>query len=97
MINKDVYMNNLNKQLDTWNAEMAKWQEKARQAQADQRVEYEKQVETFQRQRDQAMEQMRKVQSASGDAWMELTKGVDDAWAKMREAYDKASAQFYKK
>ena len=96
MINKEEYMNNLNKQLETWNAEVAKWQEKAKQAQAEQRAEYEKQVEIFQRQRDQAMEQMRKVQSASGEAWMEFTKGVDEAWGKMRDAYDKATEKFYK-
>ena len=39
MMNKDEYINNLNRQLESWNTEMAKWQEKARQAQADQRVE----------------------------------------------------------
>ena len=96
MPNRDDYVNTMNKQVEAWNAEILKWQEQAKQAQANQRAEYEKQLEVYRRQRDQAMEQMRKLQNASGDAWTELTKGVDDAWAKMREAYDKASAQFYK-
>ena len=96
MTNRDDYMKTLNKQLDTWNAEVAKWQEKAQQAQASQRAEYEKQLELYRQQRDRATEQMRKLQTASGDAWMDLTKGVDEAWSKMREAYEKAGAQFYK-
>ena len=96
MTDRDDYVKKLNTQLDAWNAEVAKWQEKAKQAQATQRVEYEKQLEAYRRQRDHAMEQMRKLQTSSGDAWGELTKGVDEAWAKMREAYEKASAQLYK-
>ena len=96
MSEREDYMNGLSKQLEAWNVEVAKWQEKARQAQAGQRAEYEKQLEAFRRQRDQAMEQMHKLQSASGDAWKELTKGADEAWTKMREAYERASAQFYK-
>ena len=96
MSNKDDYVNTMRKQMDAWNAEMAKWQEQARQAQANQRAEYEKQLEMYRQQRDKAMDEMRKLQTASGDAWAEMTKGVDEAWAKMREAYEKASAQFYK-
>ena len=96
MTDRDDYVNKLNTQLEAWNAEVAKWQEKVKTAQADQRAQYEKQLESFRQRRNEAMEQMRKVQTASADAWMELTKGADEAWAKMREAYEKASAQFYK-
>jgi lipid II:glycine glycyltransferase (peptidoglycan interpeptide bridge formation enzyme) len=96
MTDKDDYVKKLQSQLETWNAEAAKWQEQMKTAQATQRGEYAKQLEAYRQQRDQAMEQMRKVQAASGDAWVELTKGADEAWAKMREAYEKASAQFYK-
>ena len=96
MSDREDYMNTLGKQLEAWNAEVEKWQEKARQAQESQRAEYEKQLDAYRRQRDQATEQMRKLQAASGDAWKELTKGVDEAWTKMREAYERASAQFYK-
>jgi hypothetical protein len=48
------------------------------------------------RHQDQAKEQLRKVQAASGDAWMELSRGADEAWAAMRKAFEKASAQFKK-
>ena len=95
MTDRDDYMNRLKSQLDAWNAEVAKWQEKAKNAEAAQRAEYEKQLEDYRLRRDQAMEQMRKLQTASGNAWMELTKGADEAWSKMREAYEKARAQFY--
>jgi hypothetical protein len=96
MIKRDEYVAKLKKQLDQWNTEVSKWEGKAREAQSGVRVEYEKQLQALRSQRDQALEQMRRVQSATGDAWMDLMRGTDDAWAKMREAFDKARSHFQK-
>lgn len=96
MSKRDAYVTKLKAQLDEWNAEVKKWEAKSNEAQADMRVEYEKQLELFRRQRDQAIEQMRQVQAAAGDAWLELVRGADDAWAKTREAFAKARSHFQK-
>ena len=45
---------------------------------------------------NQALEQMHKVQAATGDAWIDLVRGADEAWAKMREAFEKARSHFHK-
>ena len=94
MNKRDEYLEKLKAQLDQWNAEVAKWEAKAREAQADMRIEYEKQLEAFRSQRDRALEQMRRIQAASGEAWLDLVRGADDAWAKMREAFEKAASHF---
>ena len=96
MVNRDEYIEKLKAQLDQWNAETAKWEAQAKEAQAGMRAEFEKQLAAFRQRRDQAIEQLRKVQSASGDAWMELARGADEAWAKMSEAFEKARSQFKK-
>ena len=96
MDKRELYIEKLKAQLDEWNAEVAKWEAKTRGAQADMRIEYEKQLEAFRRQRDQGLEQMRKVQAETGDAWIDLVRGADDAWAKMREAFEKAHSHFRK-
>jgi multidrug resistance efflux pump len=96
MSKRDVYVEKLKAQLDEWNAEVRKWEAKAKGTQADAGIEYEKQLEAFRRQRDQAMEQMRQVQAAAGDAWLDLARGADDAWAKAREAFEKAGSHFHK-
>ncbi len=93
---REEYIAKLKTQLDQWNAEMAKWESQAAGAQASMRAEYEKQLAAIHRHQDQAREQLRKVQSASGDAWMELARGADEAWAKMSEAFEKAHSQFKK-
>ena len=96
MSNRDEYIAKLKAQLDQWNAEIAKWEAKAKEAQADMRIEADKQLDAYKRQRDEAVEQMRKMQAASGDAWRELIHGAEDAWAKMREAFERASSHFNK-
>ncbi len=96
MNKRDEYVEKLKKQLDQWNAEVAKWEDKTRQAQAGMRAEYEKQLQAYRRQRDQALEHMRQIQSASGEAWVDLMRGADDAWAKMRDAFEKARSHFQK-
>jgi len=96
MSKRDAYVAKLKAQLDEWNAEVKKWEAKTKGAQADMRIEYEKQLETFRRQRDRAMEQMRQVQAAAGDAWLDLMHGADEAWAKTREAFAKARSHFQK-
>ena len=96
MANRDEYIEKLKSQLDQWNAEMAKWETQSKAAQASMRAEYEKQLATFRQKRDHAIEQLTKVQSASGEAWKELARGADEAWAKMSEAFEKAHSQFKK-
>ena len=91
---REEYIAKLKTQLDQWNAEMAKWESQAAEAQVSMRAEYEKQLVAIRRHQDQAREQLRKVQAASGDAWMELSRGADEVWAAMRKAFEKASAQF---
>jgi lipid II:glycine glycyltransferase (peptidoglycan interpeptide bridge formation enzyme) len=96
MDKRDEYVEKLKGQLEQWNAEVAKWEVKAGEAQASARAEYEKQLSEFRRQRDQGLEQMRRIQGASGDAWLEVVRGADEAWARMREAFDRARSHFNK-
>lgn len=93
-MNRDEYVEKLKAQLDQWNTELVKWEEKAKTAQAGARAEYEKRLETFRQQRDQAVEKMRQLQASAGDAWVDLMRGADDAWKKMQEAYEKARSHF---
>jgi hypothetical protein len=96
MSKRDEYVEKMKSQLDTWNTALAKWEAKAKEAQTEMRPEYEKQRAEFYRLRDQGSERMKQLQSAAGDAWMDLTRGADEAWAKMREAFEKAHSHFKK-
>ncbi len=97
MADRDEYVEKLKSQLDLWNTEMAKWEAQAKTTQAGMRAEYDKQLAAFRQKRDQAIEELTKVQSASGEAWKELARGADEVWAKMSEAFDKAHSHFKNK
>jgi hypothetical protein len=94
MGNRDEYVEKLKAQLDLWNAEIGRWEAKARDAQAEGRSEFDRGLKALREQREQAMYQMTLLQSAAGEAWKDLVQGTDEAWARMREAYDKASSHF---
>jgi hypothetical protein len=83
-------------QLDAWNVEMAKWEEKAKTAQAEMKPEIDRQMALLKEQGEKARYQMKLLQAAAGDAWVDMSKGADEAWAAMREAFEKASTHFKK-
>jgi predicted nucleic acid-binding Zn-ribbon protein len=97
MSSREEYVQKMKAQLDQWNAEVAKWEEKTKSAQADMKAEYEKQLEALRSRRDEAMYQMHQVSVASTEAWMDMVKGADAAWKAMGEAFIKARSHFEKK
>jgi hypothetical protein len=96
MATRDEYVEKIKSQIDTWNAELAKWEAKAKSAQAEMKPQIDKQVALIQSHRDNALYQMKLMQAAAGDAWIELAKGADEAWASMRDAFERASSHFRK-
>jgi hypothetical protein len=96
MINRNEYVENLKTHLDQWNSDITKWEAKAKLAKTDMRIDYEMQLESMRKQRDAAMEKLDAIQKTAGDAWQDLAQGADEAWAKMREAFEKASSHFQK-
>ncbi len=96
MSTRDAYVEKLKAQLDQWNAQIAEWEARGKKAQADTHLEHEKQLAAYRQQRDQALEQLKKVQGASAEAWQELARGADEAWDRMKDAFEKAGSQFRK-
>jgi lipid II:glycine glycyltransferase (peptidoglycan interpeptide bridge formation enzyme) len=97
MISRDEYVQKLKSQIDQWNAEAAKWEAKAKQAQAGMQADYAKQLEQYRGRRDAALAELRRLQSASADAWKDMMRGADAAMKSMQEAFDKARSKFEKK
>lgn len=96
MSTRNDYVESLKQNLDKWNADLAKWEAKAKVAKTDMQIEYEMQLEALRKHRDEAMEKMKEIQSSSGEAWKDMVTGADAAWASMREAFDRATSHFQK-
>jgi lipid II:glycine glycyltransferase (peptidoglycan interpeptide bridge formation enzyme) len=97
MINRDEYIQKLKSQIDQWNAEAARWSEKAQKAQASAKAEYERQLENFRRKSEEATSELRRLQNASAEAFTELMRGPHRAMQGMKEAFERARRNFDKK
>lgn len=97
MINRDEYIEKLKSQIDQWNAEAGRWEDKAKKAQSGMKAEAERQLENFRRKSGEAMAELDRLQAASADAFTELMRGADRALQSMHEAFDQARRNFDKK
>ncbi len=93
MINREEYVQKLKHQIEQWNAQMAQWEAMSRGAQE----RYLKQLEQFREKRDAAMAELRRLQSASADAWADMMKGTEAAFKSMQEAFENARKKFERK
>lgn len=96
MTTRNEYVESLKTRLDELNADLSKWEAKARTAKTDMRIEYEMQLESLRKHREAAAEKLGELQASAGDAWKDLAAGADEAWAHMRDAFDKARTHFQK-
>lgn len=96
MTTRNEYVESMKTHLDQWNKQITQWEAKARVTKTDMRIEYEMQLESLRKQRDEAMEKLDTMQKTAGEAWQDIAQGADEAWAKMREAFEKASTHFQK-
>ena len=97
MMNRDEYVQKLKAQIDQWNAEASRWEDKAKQGQAGMKAEYERQIGNFRAKSEEAMAELRRVQTASADAFAEMMRGADTAMRGMQEAFERARRSFDKK
>jgi flagellar hook-basal body complex protein FliE len=94
---REEYVAKLKSQIDNWNAEAAKWEARAKEAQAGMQAEYERQLAQFRARRDTAMNEVQRLQNASADAWKDMMQGTDAAFKSMQAAFEKARSEFQKK
>lgn len=86
---RDEYLNRFKTKLDEWNAELDKLEAKSRQARADAKVDYERQLRELRQQRDELRRRYEEMEKASEQAWEQLRAGAEDAWRTLDEAFRK--------
>jgi hypothetical protein len=91
---RDQYVQGLKKQLDAWCADMGRWEAKAKDAQAEVKERYRRELDVLEAQRELATYNLGLIENASVGAWAELRAGADDAWDRMRLAAAAASTYF---
>jgi len=96
MTTRSEYIEHLKSRLDEWDAELAKWEAKARVARTDLRIDYEMRLDALRKQGEAAQEKLSQLQGSAGEAWKDMASGADEAWDALQAAYEKARAHFHK-
>ena len=65
MTDRSAYVDKMKAKVDEWTADIEKMQAKAKGAQADARIEYDKQLAEMRKQRDEAQVKIKEAQEAS--------------------------------
>ena len=94
MTDKDVYVQKLHAKLDEWNAEIDRLKAKAKMAEAESRLEYQKEIEKLEKSRAETDEKLADLRQAGEGAWEDLKSGVQSAWNSMEDAVKSAQSKF---
>ena len=94
MKTKDVYVKQIQAQLDEWDADIRKLRAKAEKTSANVTLGYKARIETLQREREKAGDKLAELKSASDDAWEDLKTGLDSATHALGSALRSAAARF---
>ena len=97
MTSRDEYLEKFKASLDEWNAEIDKLESNARRAQADARVQYDKQLEALREMRDDAQAKFSEMQNTTTEAWDVMVKGTETAWQAWGSAFENARSKFMSK
>jgi hypothetical protein len=92
-MNRDEYVQKLKAQVDQWNAQMAVWEKASEEV----KNKYLQQLDEARVRRDEAIEEMKRLQGASADAWTQMMKGAESAFKNMQTAFEAARKGFDKK
>ena len=93
MTDRSAYIDKMKAKVDEWTADIEKMQ-KAKGAQADARIEYDKQLAEMRKQRDEAQAKMKEAQEASDGAWDDMRKGFEAAWDSISSSFQNAMKRF---
>jgi uncharacterized coiled-coil DUF342 family protein len=94
MSNREAYEQKLKAKLDEWQAEIDKLRAKARGAEADARIEREKEAERLEAKRDEMRQKLKEMREAGDEAWDDLRDGAERAWKSFSDAFEKARDRF---
>lgn len=94
MSNRDQYVAKMKAQLDQWNADIDKLEAKAKETEADVRIEHQEEIEAIKAQRDQLVDKLEEVENASEAAWEDIKTGAESAWNSLDNALQSAAEKF---
>ena len=85
MSKRDEYVEKFKAQLDEWNADIVKLEDKARIASAETRTRIEERIAAIKASRDEATAKLAALRESTEEKWETLKDATEAAWAAFKE------------
>jgi chromosome segregation ATPase len=92
--NVAVKAERMEKELKEWGVDLEKLKSRANKARADVKTEIDREVSTLRAKLNEAQKKLEELKTTGGAASTEMRKGVENAWAELKRAFDGARAKF---
>lgn len=94
MTSRQEWIDRVKAQLDLCNAEIARIEAKAKIARVDARAKVDDYLDRLRENREEATAKLHQLQTESGEALGEVSKGFETAWSDLAEAFKRARTKF---
>ncbi len=91
---KDAYRDKMNAQLDEWGAEIDKMKARADKTAADERIDHYREIEGWEKSRDDARTKLSDLDTKAEDAWEDVKNGVENSWNDLKHGFNKLTNRF---
>jgi hypothetical protein len=94
IMNREIYLKTFKAQLDAWNVDMDRLEDKVGRVGADAKIECEKEITAIRKCMREARKKVDEIHSASENEWEGLRQGAEDAWIHLKNGIEKAKSEF---
>lgn len=94
MEKRDLYIEKINAQIKQYSAKLAEMRGKATENHADMKLEYLKQVEKLESNRDALKEKYEQLRKSSESSWEDIKEGTEKAFNELKESFTKSDKYF---
>jgi hypothetical protein len=84
---RKAYESTLDAQLAQWSADLDVLKAKAKRAEVDAKVAYDKSIDAIQRKHDEAGSHLRDLKTASDEAWESVKTGTEKVWVEIKTLF----------
>lgn len=89
--NRKAYESKLDAQLAQWKADIDVLKAKAKRAEVDAMVNYDKAIDVLERKHDEVGHHLRDLKVASDDAWESVKAGTEKAWLELKSLLQRSA------
>ena len=94
MLTKEEYVSQMQAKLEEWSAEIDELEAKARKKQAQATQGYNERLSELRAKKNEVSEQLKEIQSATGDAWQSLKSGTETMWRDLKATLKESKDAF---